>query len=174
MPSVLFVCTANQYRSPLAEAIFKKALSEEKDSGTSVWEIADASDWQVGSAGTRTMPGQPVLPEVLDVAKQLGMDLSAHQSAQVNASMLSEYDLILVMQESHKQALVSAFPEARDRIYLLSNVAEYGTYDILDTFGSFTKFVGTCAQLNDLIRRGLRSICVLATALHNEREWEKE
>jgi protein-tyrosine phosphatase len=169
MPSVLFVCTANRFRSPLAAGIFRKALVEEEKARTSPWNIGDSRDWKVGSAGTWTVPGQAVLPVVLEAAKAFDIDLSNHRSAQVSAQLLSEHDLILVMQESQKEALQSEFPHLNEYIYLLSHVVELGTYDIPDTFGSLQEVMEVCAEMNELIRRGLRYICVLAVALHNKR-----
>ena len=169
MPSVLFVCTANRFRSPLAAAIFKKALTEEENHRTTPWNVGKASTWEVGSAGTWAMPGEPVLPDVLEAAKQIGIDLSRHRSQRVNGSLLSEYDLIVVMQESHKEALQSEFPDLEEHIYLFSRVVDLGSYDILDAYGSFQEVLGVTAGMNELIRRNLRYLCVLAISLHNKR-----
>ncbi|RPJ38045.1 MAG: low molecular weight phosphatase family protein, partial [Chloroflexi bacterium] len=74
MPSVLFVCMANRFRSPLAAAIFRKSLEEKGLAGS----------WQVGSAGTWATPGQPVIPSVLAAARELGLDLSGHRAARLD------------------------------------------------------------------------------------------
>jgi len=169
MPSVLFVCTANRFRSPLAAGIFKKALVEEEREKTSPWNIGSATDWIVGSAGTWAAPGQTVLPEVLEAAANLGVDLSGHISVRLDSQLLSEYDLILVMQESQREALQHEFPDLQERIHLLSFVVEYASYDIPDTFDSPQGIMGVTVVMNELIRRGLRYICVLAIALHNKR-----
>lgn len=169
MPSVLFVCTANRFRSPLAAAIFKKALVEEGIKPTSPWNIGDAENWRVGSAGTWTSPGQAVLPAVLEAANRLDIDLSTHRSVSVSERLISDYDLILVMQESQKEALQSEFPRHRERIYHLSHVLELGSYDIPDTFDSLEEVMQVSAEMSELIRRNFRYICVLAIALHNKR-----
>jgi protein-tyrosine phosphatase len=169
MPSVIFVCRANRFRSPLAAGIFKKALQEEENNPTPSWTIGDARSWRVGSAGTWTAPGQPALPEVYEAAKKLGVDLSNHRSIQVNEQLLLKYDLIVVMQNSQKEALQSEFPHLNEHIYLLSHVVESGSYDIPDSIGSQQEITEISAELNELIRSGLRYICVLATYLHNTR-----
>ena len=66
MPSILFVCSANRFRSPLAAGILEKALVEEEGQKTSSWSIGKASDWTVSSAGLQAMPLLPVLPDVSD------------------------------------------------------------------------------------------------------------
>ena len=169
MPSVLFVCTANRFRSPLAAGILKKALAEEETVRTANWNIGHARDWQVESAGTQAVPLQPVLPDVLEAARQLGIDLSGHRSQGLADLTLSDYDLILVMQESHRVELQSEYPELQERIYLFSQVVEYASYDIPDVYQSSQGVMGVCVVMNDLIRRSLRYICVLAIALHNKR-----
>jgi protein-tyrosine-phosphatase len=170
MPSVLFVCTANRFRSPLAAAIFRKALTEATD--PEVTRILQGSGaWNVGSAGTWAAPGQPVLARVALAAQTLGLDLSDHRSRCVSGTLLAEYDLILVMQASQKEALLSEFPLVEEHVYLLSHVVERGSYDIPDTFESELGVAQVGAVMDELIRRGLRYITVLAYALHNRRNW---
>ena len=157
MPSILFVCTANRFRSPLAAAFLTKALGE----------MGITESWRIGSAGTWATPGQPVLQTVSDAAQGFGIDLSAHRSDRVSRRLLSEYDLILVMQASQKEALVSEFPELEERVYLFSDVVERRSYDIPDSSVSEQGVQEISAELEALIRRGLNYICVLATYLHN-------
>lgn len=157
MPSVLFVCTANRFRSPLAAAFLRKQLDERGISGS----------WQVASAGTWALPGMPVMPVIEEAAPQYGMDLSGHRSTRVSASLLSQYDLIVVMQASQKEALLTEHPGLRERVYRLSEVAERRSYDIPDALGSRQETLEVVAELESLIRRGLDSICVLATYLSN-------
>ena len=161
MPSILFVCTANRFRSPLAAALLKQVLAE-------VYGASHA--WVVGSAGTWAQPGQPVVPVVLDVARHFGIDLASHRAARVSHHLLSGSDLILVMQSSQKEALQVEFPALADNIYLLSNVVERGFYDIPDLYSSEREAMEVALDLNELIRRGRERICVLAGALHNERQ----
>jgi protein-tyrosine-phosphatase len=160
MPSVLLVCTANRFRSPLAAALLSKALEE----------LGIAEDWRIGSAGTWATPGQPVLPPVLQAARQMGIDLAAHRSVRLNRQLMTGYDLILVMQASQREALWIEFPGQREHIYLLSDVVERRTYDIPDSKESDESILEVCAELQELIRRGRDSICVLATYLYNSRQ----
>jgi protein-tyrosine phosphatase len=169
MPSILFVCTANRFRSPLAAGIFQKALEEEQRQKPSSWNIGRPGDWTVSSAGLQAISLQPVLPDVLAAAGQLGIDLSDHRSRRMEDIDLNDYDLLLVMQESHRVALQTMYPDHQERIYLFSQVVDYETYDIPDAYNSPQGVMGVCAVLNDLIRRRLSYICVLAIALHNKR-----
>lgn len=157
MPSVLFVCTANRYRSPLAAAIFRNSLEE---SG-----LADS--WRISSAGTWATPGQPVLPLVSKVALEHGLDLSHHRSERLSYRHILDYDLVLVMQAGQKEALVNEFPAFGESIYLLSAVCERREYDIPDALDSAWQVAEVLRELDSLIRRGLESICVLAAYLSN-------
>jgi len=159
MPSVLFVCLANQFRSPLAAAIFMKLLEE----------IGLAPTWQVASAGTWATPGLPAVPTALVAAQKLGLDLSGHRAARVDEQLLAAYDLVLVMEAGQKEALQSEFPALYEHIYLLSHVLERRSYDIPDTFGSEREATQVGADLNTLLRNGQDNICILATYLHNVR-----
>jgi protein-tyrosine-phosphatase len=172
MPSVLFVCTANRFRSPLAAAILTKTLDERHDPEISRI-IEKGGTWNVGSAGTWATPGQPAIADVLEAAKTFDIDLSSHLSERVNRNLLSEFDLILVMQASQREALLHEFPHLEENIYLLSHVTERGSYDIPDATGSSEEVLEVGIELNELIRRGFRYICVLALALHNKRNRSK-
>lgn len=164
MPSILFVCTANRFRSPLAAAILRNALHEMGMSDT----------WEIGSAGTWAETGQPALSHIAEAAQRFGIDLSTHRSRRVSGALLSQYDLILVMQASQREALLSEFPPLEERIYLLSHVAERRSYDIPDVPGSAHGVLEVIRELQSLIRRGTESICVLATYLYNTRQRAQE
>lgn len=163
MPSVLFVCTANRFRSPLAAALFTNVL---KDMGI-------ANDWRVGSAGTWAIPRQPTLPRVLSVSRRFGIDLSTHSSMPVSRKLLTEYDLILVMQASHREALMTEFPDLKERIFLLSDVVEARSYDISDSLQSEEGILDVLTVLQDLLSHGGASICDLASKLHHKRHHAK-
>jgi protein-tyrosine-phosphatase len=149
--------------------MFSRALEEETDREIA-GVIRRAGEWRVRSAGTWAMPGQPVLPEVAQAAKTLGLDLTDHRSERVSGESLAAYDLVLVMQSSQKEALLSEFPLLEEYVYLFSHVVERGAYDIPDSFESEEEVLEVAAEMDELIRRGLRYIAVLANALHNQRE----
>ena len=148
---------SNRFRSPLAAAMLTHRLHD----------LGIAQSWKIGSAGLRATPGQPALREVAAAAERFGLDLSAHRSARVDRDLLSEYDLILVMQAGQKEALLTEFPDLYDHVYLLSAVTERRSYDIPDALGSEPEMLEVVSELNSLIQRGLESMCVLATYLRN-------
>src|SRR6266511_4333719 len=101
MPSILFVCSANQFRSPIAAACLIKNIKQ----------VNRERKWIVESAGTWTSTGLLMPDFALQVGNQLGLDgLSNHQTRQVDQKLLNEFDLIIVMEIGHKEAISHEFP----------------------------------------------------------------
>jgi protein-tyrosine phosphatase len=123
MPGVLFVCTANLYRSPLAAAFFRKILLEKAD-----------RSWIVDSAGTWAQVGLPPILEAVQLARKFGADIEKHRSKQLDEELLVRFDLILGMEMGHKEALQVEFPGLRGRIYSFSEAVDNRCYDIPDPF----------------------------------------
>ncbi len=151
MPSVLFVCTGNLYRSPLAAAFFRERL-----------KAASQTDWIVESAGTWTQPGQPAPPAVVRAAAKFGASLEGHHSQLISADLLSRFDLALAMEKGHKEALDFEFPFASQKIRLFSQVTEELAYDIPDPLTSGQEIEALAADLHKLVERGYAAICELA------------
>ena len=157
MPSVLFVCTANRFRSPIASAWFSQRLQGE----------ADAHEWRVDSAGTWAEPGLPVFPSAAWARDHLGISLDAHRSIRISREILAQFNLVLVMENSHREALQVEFPQFKDRIFLLTKVAAGIAYDIPDPgFIKDDTFLDIARELTDLIDRGFMEICLLARQMH--------
>lgn len=124
MYSILFVCQANRFRSPLAEKLFLLHL------------ISDNQDqmWHVGSAGTWTSDGLPATKDAINIAKQWGLDLTEHQSRCINQHIIAQFDLTIVMENGQKEALTSEFPILEGKVVLLSEAAGKKAYDIPDPY----------------------------------------
>jgi protein-tyrosine-phosphatase len=153
MPSILFICLANRYRSPLAAAYFSHCLEQ----------VADRGSWSVSSAGTWTKTGLPPAAGAIQVASDWGLDIKAHRARQVDAKILSESDLVLVMEAGQKEALQIEFPKELEKIHLLSEVVDGILYDIPDPFGpSGVPHQEIAMELNELIKRGFNNIYKLA------------
>jgi protein-tyrosine phosphatase len=152
VPAILFVCTGNQYRSPIAAAAFRRKAETCGESGR----------WTVLSAGTWTASGLPPFPEAVQVAAGLGLDLAGHSTCSIDQRDLAEFDAILVMERGHKEAILSEFPASRGRVHLLAAVADQIEYDIPDPAGPDADLGQVARQLLGLIERGFPSICSLA------------
>jgi protein-tyrosine-phosphatase len=152
MTAVLIVCTANICRSPMAEAILKKLVSERPD----------AEQWRVESAGTWAMEGNP--PALLSqfVMEKMGMDISSHQSQSTSLKLLHNFDLVLTMEDVHKKILQDQYKEIADRIFLLSEMVGEKV-DIPDPIGGeLIDYEETAYLLEHILVDGLDKIVQLA------------
>ncbi len=151
MTGILFVCTGNMYRSPLAAAFFRARL-----------EAGGHNDWLVESAGTWTQPGQPVPLETLSAAAKFGASLEGHLTQLVSADLLSRFDLVIVMERGHKEALDQEFPFAGHKTYMISKVVDHLVYDVPDPMRSGQEIDMLASDLYKIVERGYPTICKLA------------
>jgi protein-tyrosine-phosphatase len=108
---VLFVCTGNTCRSPMAEGLFRKA-------------VEGREDFEVSSAGIAASKGTPCNPETAALLKKRGVKLEGFGSRQVSESILSKATHVFAMTLSHLQVLEARFPHHADKFYLVCEFAE--------------------------------------------------
>ena len=165
MPSVLFVCTANQFRSPLAAACLLKNIETENTD----------SKWIVESAGTWTKAGLPAPDITLKLANQLGLDgLDSHLTRQIDRKLLNQFDLIIVMELGHKEAICSEFPAVSGRLSLLAEIVDGFAYDIPDPADSGINPNEVGREIFMLTSRGKEKILQLGEMLCKSRLPERE
>lgn len=153
MTAVLFVCTANRFRSPLAEAAFKKCL---QDDGC-------LAGWDVESAGIWTDSGLPPSPTALKAAKGMGLNIATHRTQPVTHELLSRSNVVIVMQASQREAIQIEFPEAVGKTILLSEIVEGLPYDIPDPFETVVDSHQELAEeICSLVKRGYKKISAYA------------
>jgi protein-tyrosine phosphatase len=122
MARLLFVCSGNTCRSPLAAAQ-ARALANQ--------HVADVV---VASAGTSAVDGQPASGHAQTVAKLEGLDLREHRSARIALASIESADLVLTMTAAHRDALHREWPRYRDRVLTLGEAAGVDA-DVTDPFG---------------------------------------
>lgn len=113
MKKIMFICSGNTCRSPLAEGLFKKYLKEN-----------NISDIAVGSAGVAAFPGDEVSINSLLVAGNRGIDIFSHRARNINPEHLLTTDLFCCMSDSHKQVLLRHCDE--NKIMVLNVPDPYG------------------------------------------------
>lgn len=152
MTSVLFICTGNMYRSPIAAETFRSVLQRNGQN----------NNWQVSSAGTWTTDGRSAPSDAIEIAKNFGINLDGHKTRMVTQKMLQEADLILVMEEGHKEALQVEFPFAQNKIHLLSYITQGVTYDIPDPASARGETKVILQDLVNIIHTGYANIYNIA------------
>lgn len=145
MHSVLFVCTANMCRSPMAEALFEEIIRDEGES----------EEWWIDSAGVSTFDGGPATDNTQIVAAERGLDLGSHRSTLATRQVVEPFSLVLVMEERHRQMMREAYPEFADRIFLITEMRG-GTEDVHDPIGTdIANYRAMADEVNSILVEGL-------------------
>ena len=108
---VLFVCTGNTCRSPLAEGLFRKA-------------VAARGDFRVSSAGVAASRGEPASRDTTAVLKKRGVRLEHFASRPVTVDVLDEATHVFAMTHGHIDALERRFPQHAGKFYLVCEFAD--------------------------------------------------
>jgi protein-tyrosine phosphatase len=135
---IVFVCTGNTCRSPMAEVFFKKRLAERL--GCEPAELPQRG-YVVMSAGLAAFPDDPAASPAVIVAREYGTDLSLHQSRPLDEELAVQADHLICMTHSHLQVLQSHFPYLSCIPRLLSAEGQ----DLPDPVGGDESLYRTCA-----------------------------
>lgn len=135
---VLFVCTGNTCRSPMAELLMRDNLA--KALKCTLDEL-EGRGVVVVSAGIAAAPGCPPTPEAVQVMGEQGLDLSRHEAQPLTEQLVRHADLILAMTQSHMQSIVERWPNAAARTCLM--MRERG--DVADPIGQTLGAYRHCA-----------------------------
>jgi len=136
---VLFVCTGNTCRSPMAEGYFRKLVDD-----------AGLENIESASAGVAAAAGEPPSRWAVEVARVFGMDISSFRSAPLTFDEIERADLVVPMTVSHEAAVLALCPDAAVKTKRLGEFG--GDGDISDPFGGGLESYQACF---DGIRKAL-------------------
>lgn len=137
--SVLFVCTGNTCRSPMAAAMFRRMIARGRGWGE---DDLESHGIRIFSAGTAALAGGPANPQAVDAVRDQGVRLEGHSAQPVTVSMVEEADAVFVMTHAHLQTLREWVPDSADKIRLL----DPDGMDIEDPIGGTPAEYRACAS----------------------------
>jgi len=159
VPGILFICTANQFRSPIAAAYFSRKLTLMGISG----------DWKVGSAGTWAVDGLLAHPAAIAVAAKIGLELGRHRTREVTKKLIDTADVVVCMQPGQKESLEAEFPTIRGRVVLLGSLGNLPGNEIPDPAkDSFSHPDATAQMIYNCIDEGFTTLLRFVNISNND------
>jgi RpiB/LacA/LacB family sugar-phosphate isomerase len=145
MKTILFVCTGNVCRSPMAEGLFRHA-------------VKGRGDFCVLSAGVGAIEGQPPSAYAIQALRELGIDISQQRSRMLTAELVNQADYIFGMTHGHVDAINLLYPQAVEKTFLLrefDDTLDVFEKDISDPIGGSLEVYLEC---RDQIEQGIASM----------------
>lgn len=137
---ILFVCTGNTCRSPMAEALLRKKAKEE------------GLELEVDSAGIFAIDGGPISDKSIEVLRRDGIYIEDYKSQMASEELLKKQDLVLTMSRGHKTSLLSSYDFLDKKVYTMKEYAYNIEEDVLDPFGgSLDIYLSTKEELEEII-----------------------
>lgn len=141
MKRVLFVCTGNTCRSPMAEALLRH-YGEGK--------------FEVQSAGVFAYPGSDASVHAKEALAEKGIVID-HAAQQVNDTLVDWADIVVTMTENHKQIVLGHYPSVEKKLDTLYGLTEGVSKDISDPFGgSLSTYKETLEEMEKLVQTLLK------------------
>lgn len=152
MRHILFVCTANQCRSPMAAGLFNQQIAQS----------GEAERWHVASAGTWAEDQRPATLLARTAMAERRIDIGGHRSRLLDGELLRGADVILVMTRHHQEAICAEFPEVAARTFMISQLIGQ-TFDIVDPVqGTLDDYRRCATDLQQILRDGYTRLAELA------------
>lgn len=152
MSLIMFVCTGNLCRSPMAAGLLRHRLASE----------GLAETYEVASTGVWAVEDHPASANAISVMAERGVDLSGHIARTIRATDVAEADLILAMSREHEQMIRNTWPQYSWKVHRLSEMVGKRK-DVRDPYGGSVEEYRACADaLAEYIEQGFERILELS------------
>lgn len=152
--TILFVCSGNTCRSPMAEAITRHMLAERLHVPE---DDLEKRGLQIVSAGAMALPGARAAGPAIDVVREMGGDLSRHRSRMLSVELIHQADMIFTMSQNHARAVTAMVPSAAEKVATLNPQG-----DIEDPIGGdVSLYQQVAGELRTLIEQRLQEKVLL-------------
>ena len=141
--TILFVCTGNSCRSPMAEGFCKQMVADKLDCSV---DQLEEKGYKIESAGVLAYDGAQASPESIEVCREAGVDICSHKARYLTAGLLEHADIVYVMDRTHRQAVMElAISENKQSLgRRLDFLSHQG--DIADPIGMSLETYRRCAK----------------------------
>lgn len=109
MKSIMFVCTGNICRSPMAHGYMQKK----------VYDLKKENEYLISSCGTNANQGEKATYNAVKAMESYGVDLTKHRATPIESSNIENYDLVFALTESHKTIILKIYPSLKDKVFTL-------------------------------------------------------
>ena len=141
----LFVCSGNICRSAYAAAKFK--------------QLTQGRDFQIASAGILRLVGHKAAPEMIDAARENGVDLEEHRSNALSGLLIQAADVIFAFEHIHRDTILNIAPNADKKTILLGRFLNIPQEEIEDPMGQTPDvYRAVAAQIDEALTNWLQTI----------------
>lgn len=127
MKSIMFICTGNVCRSPMAHYYMQKKLND----------LNKGNEYIISSCGTHAVQGQGATDNAVESMKKYETDLTKHRAIHIEDSNVIDYDLIFALTDNHKKQILEIYPSLNNKVFILKEYVnkEEKYIDIDDPWG---------------------------------------
>ncbi len=142
---IVFVCTGNTCRSPMAEGFLKDILNRKGK---------NSKDYSIISLGMSTLDDLDASENSILAMAEYDVDIKKHKSRRITLELIEDADLILTMGRSHKEVILAQLPHFKEKVFTLKEFLKEKDFDIADPYGgNLEMYKNTAKEIHDLIEK---------------------